>query len=160
MDVQLQSAIIGFAGGVLSTIIITAVTMYMRYLTDKSLESDEIRKRRVEIVYNLLGSRYVLTEGYSAAAGEVQVFNTAMSAFSVYFTNDSDVRRAHDRFMTDKSDQNLALMLLAAAKVAQLDILDSQMTRTLTVPAKHVSLVMDANFAQSAKTLSTSSSGA
>jgi hypothetical protein len=143
MDSQLVSALLGFVGGVLSSAITTFTILYTRRSADKALETDEIRKRRVEIIYNLLGSRYVLTDKYQAASSEVQVFNTAMAAFSVYFTSDRAVAEAYDRFLNSKTDDNLTAMLSIAAKIAKLDLLDTHLRRVMTVPASNFSVIIN-----------------
>ena len=159
MDVQLQSAIIGFVGGVLSTIITTVTVIYTRHLTDKSLESDEIRKRRVEIIYDLLGSRYVLSDNYHAASSEVQVFNTAMAAYSVYFTNDRAAAEAYDGFINSKTDDNLMAMLKTAAKLAKLELLDTHLKRVMTVPARRFHIAMEQTDSSSKSNATTGRAG-
>ncbi len=135
MDAQIIAALLGFAGGVLSTAIGTATALYVKSAADKALESDEIRRRRVDIIYRLLGARYVLVENYQPSSSEVQAFNTAMAAFSVYFADDKVVTAAYDKFLNKKNDENLAEMLRAAAKIAKLELLDTHLKRVMTVPA-------------------------
>jgi hypothetical protein len=143
MDAQLLSGLLGFVGGVLSSAITTSTILYTRRSEDKALETDEIRKRRVEIIYNLLGSRYVLMDKYQASSSEVQVFNTAMAAFSVYFANDGAAAAAYDRFLNSKTDENLTAMLSIAAKIAKLDLLDTQLKRVMTIPASNFSVTIN-----------------
>lgn len=127
------SIVLAFVGGVISTLITTLATLYTHKASDRALERDEIRKRRVEIIYQLLGSRYILANNYDPSAEEVRVFNTAMALFSVFFDKDRDVAIAYDRFVSSKTDDNLLSMLSKAAKAADLDLLDSRLKNVVTV---------------------------
>jgi hypothetical protein len=135
MDPQILGGLLAFFGGVVATLITTGATLYAHRSSDRALERDEIRKRKVEIIYQLLGSRYILVENYRASSEEVRIFNTAMALFSVYFEKDREASVAYDRFITSKSDDNLTHMLSMAAKAAKLDLLDSRLKRVVTVNA-------------------------
>lgn len=102
---------------------------------DKNLEKDEQRKKRVDIVLQLLGARYVLCSDYRPSSEEVRIFNTAISLFPIYFADDKDSVAAFDSFMVAKSDENLIKLLRAAGKASGLQLLDSQVQRVLTVNA-------------------------
>lgn len=123
-----------------------AVTVLVAFLTtyvtqrnyrqqDKNLERDELRRRKVEIIYRLLGSRYVLVESYQASSTEVQVFNTAIAQFPVFFGEEMKVIEAYDNFRSDKSDANLIKLLQLAASVVKLELPDSSLANVLTVNA-------------------------
>ena len=127
----LISTLVGVIIGALSA----TVPLYVYRQTDKRLEADEIRKRKVGIVLQLLGSRYVLNPEYAASSEEAMVFNTAMALFTVYFSNDRDVMKAYDSFLHSKTDANLVSLLRIAAKSADLDPLDSTLSRVVTVKA-------------------------
>jgi hypothetical protein len=102
MDPQIAAAILGLLGGVVGGAIAAWAAFRLQRKASQNLEKDEVRKRRVEIIYNLLGSRYVLNDSYDASSEEVQVFNTAMALFSVYFANDREVSEAYDKFLNSK----------------------------------------------------------
>lgn len=125
--------LLAFFGGVLSTLATTWATLYTHRSSDRALERDEIRRRRVEIIYQLLGARYVLVDNYRPSTEEVRVFSTAMALFSVYFDKDRDVAIAYDGFLASKTDDNLVAMLSVAAKAAHLDLLDSRLKQVMTV---------------------------
>jgi hypothetical protein len=55
MDQQLTSALIGFGGAVLGSIITVSAMNFLQRRASRSIELDEIRKRKVEIIYQLLG---------------------------------------------------------------------------------------------------------
>jgi hypothetical protein len=135
MDPQIIGGLLGFFGGILSSVITTWAIFHARRSADRALEKDEIRKRKVEIIYQLLGSRYILSEAYNPSAGEVMVFNTAMALFSVYFAKDQGVATAYDRMMTNKTTENLLQMLSVAARTADLELLDSTLGRVMSVKA-------------------------
>lgn len=106
-----------------------------RKTSDQNLEKDEIRRRKVEIIYALLGSRYVLSDAYQPSANEVKVFNTSMALFTVFFAHNPEVVRAYDTFQTIKTDENLVRLLHTAAKSQGLELLDSSIKTVLTVKA-------------------------
>jgi hypothetical protein len=154
MTADAWSTILGFLGGLIGGGISAWTAFRIQKATNAALEKDEIRKKRVEIIYKLLGSRYVLTGSYNPSSNEVQEFNTAMSLFSVYF-NEPETRSKLDKFMTVKSDESLFEMLKAAAKTADLDLLDSTVSRTVTVSARILPLqavVQDDRSTSSSKT--------
>jgi len=107
-----------------------------RKAADLNLEKDEIRRRKVEIIYSLLGSRYVLSSHYFPSSSEVKAFNTSMALFTVFFASHPEVVRAYDTFLTAKSDENLTRMLKVAASSLGLDLLDSTVSRVVTVNAR------------------------
>ncbi|HYD15333.1 MAG TPA: hypothetical protein VEA77_02930 [Hyphomicrobium sp.] len=121
----------GIGGAILGAV----ATLFAYWWQSRSLESDEIRRRKVEIIFRLLSSRYVLSTGYLASSAEVQVFNTALAGYSAYFAKDKDAVAAFDQFVCDKSDANLWRMLQVAAKSAGLDLLTSNIQKVVTVPA-------------------------
>ena len=118
MNAEFLNAIFGLLGGVIGGGITAWATFRIQKQSNAGLEKDEVRRKKVEIIYNLLGARYVLTEQYNASSAEVQVFNTAIALFSVYF-HEEDIKKKYDKFITHKSDENLIEMLKAAAKVAR-----------------------------------------
>jgi hypothetical protein len=120
----------GFLGAVIGSL----TTLLGIWLQSRSLEVDEIRRRKVDIIFRLLSSRYVLSTNYPASSAEVQVFNTALAGYSAYFAKDKDAVAAFDQFVSDKSDANLWRMLQVAAKAADLDLLTSNVRQVVTVP--------------------------
>lgn len=133
IDSQLLAALLGLLGGVFGGVPTVWAMLRIERKADATLEIDEVRKLKVGIIYDLLGSRYVLNSEYAASSNEVQVFNTAMALFSVYFANDREVAKAYDRFLNDRSNQNLFDMLKLAARHADLDLLDTQIAKVMSV---------------------------
>jgi hypothetical protein len=142
MEQQIVSALSGVLGGAIGGLITIWAMFRIQRSTNVSLEYDEIRKKRVEIIYQLLGSRYVLMEGYPATESDVKSFNTAMSLFSIYFAKDPEVMSAYDRLLNSKSDDNIVQMLKVAAKTASLELLDTHIKRVMTVAPKNASLLI------------------
>lgn len=137
MDPQIAIAVIGLIGVIVGSVLTGGAALYIQRSSNKALEVDELRKRRVAIIYDLFGSRYVLNADYKASSSEVQVFNTSMALVSVYFSNDADVIAAYDKLMNTKNDDNLLNMLrIAAKKHAGLDSLDTHLKRVMTVNAE------------------------
>ncbi len=132
MSTELISAIIAFVTSAGTALL----AVYLHRRNDRNLEHDEVRKRKVEIVYQLLGSRYVLQESYPVSPEDAKVFNTAMCLCPAYFSADAEVTKAFDRFLGSKSDDNQIALLRVAAKSAGLDPLDSTLKRVLTVSPK------------------------
>ena len=114
------------------------LTWYIYKSKDRKLEHDEVRKRKVEIVYQLLGARYVASDGYPASSDEVKSFNTALALLPIYFSDSPNVLKIYDRFVASKSDDNLASMLQIAADEAGFSITDSIVRRVVTVMPKTV----------------------
>lgn len=121
------------------TILVAFLTTYVTQRNyrqqDRNLERDELRRRKVEIIYRLLGSRYVLVESYQASSVEVQAFNTAIAQFPVFFGDEMKVIEAYEKFRSDKTDANLIRLLQLAASVAKLELPDSSLANVLTVNA-------------------------
>jgi hypothetical protein len=137
MSPELMGAISGLAGGLLSGAIAGYATLYVQRVQNAGLERDEIRKRKVDIIFKLLGSRYVLMDNYSPSSEEVMQFNTAMSLFTIYFADSKEIMHRYDAFMQDKSNNDkLVELLRVAAKSADLDLMDSSIRRVLAVPAR------------------------
>jgi hypothetical protein len=151
MNSEYLSAILGLLGGLAGGLISAWATLQVQKKSNADLEKDEIRRKKVQIIYNLLGSRYVISDTYNAGPTEVQVFNTAMALFSVYFQDD-DVRKKFDKFITNKTDENLIEMLKAAAKTADLDLLDSTISKIVTVKPSVLPLEIVTQYLGSAKT--------
>lgn len=126
---QIVSILISVVSGAFAGL----VTVYLARQADRRLELDEVRRRKIGIIYDLLGARYVLQEDYPASSDEVQIFNTAMALFPVFYHSDRDVMTAFDRFRESKSDDNLIALLRAAAKVVNLDPFDSSLRRVVSV---------------------------
>ena len=119
---------LGFLGGLLGGLFAAVATVWVYARQNRLLEEDEIRKRKVDIIFRLVGSRYVLDKDYPGSPEEVKHFNTSMSQLSVYFSKDKAVMDAFDSFMINpNSDEKLMELLVAAAASAQLDIRPSQM---------------------------------
>jgi hypothetical protein len=142
MDQQLVNALIGFGGAILGSAITVGAMIVLQRKANRSIELDEIRKRKVEIIYQLLGSRYVLSENYQATETDVKAFNTAMALFSIYFAKHPKVMTAYDKVLNSKSDDNIVEMLRAAAETANLELLDTHIKRVMTVSPKTIALTM------------------
>ena len=151
MDPQILGALIGVGGALfgatLGSIITVGAMIYLKRSTHAELEGDEIRKRRVQTIYELLSTRYVMSDSYRPSSNEVQVFNTALAAFSVYFANDRSAAEAYDRFVNSKTDDNLMSMLNAAAKIANLELLDTHLKRVVAIPAQQFQVMLDPKIA-------------
>jgi hypothetical protein len=126
---QTATILISIVGGAFAG----AMTVYLSRQANKRLEQDEVRKRKIGIIYDLLGSRYVLQADYPASPDEVRIFNTAISLFPVFYHLDREVMTAFDRFHDSKTDDNLIALLRAAAKVVNLEPFDSSLRRVVTV---------------------------
>ena len=101
---------------------------------DRNLERDELRRRKVEIVHSLLGSRYVLSEDYEASSEEVKAFNTAIALLPVYFSKDREVIGAYERFFTrGRGDSELIDLLASAIKASDINVSASNLTRVYYV---------------------------
>jgi hypothetical protein len=132
-------------------VISAGTTIWLAKKSNADLENDEVRRRKVEIIYSLLGSRYVLSSNYPASSDEVKVFNTSMSLFGVFFSSDRAVSRAYDAFKTTKSDENLLRMLQSAGQSLGIDLLDSMIKDVLTVvprPLPTVVLPLELKYSQ------------
>jgi hypothetical protein len=145
MSAEVVGGIFGLVGGLLGGCIAAWAAIYINRRQNAGLESDEIRRRKIDIIFQLLGSRYVLVKEYKAGSSEVQVFNTAMALFSIYFS-ETDVRAAYDKFLTHKTDENLIDMLKVAAQRTGLDLLDSNVQRVMTVQPQIFPLVLPATY--------------
>lgn len=145
MSPELAGGLLGAVGGLFSGALAAFATIYVYRRQSASLERDEIRKRKVEVIFRLLGSRYVLSEKYNASPQDVQAFNTAMALFTVYFSDNKEIMRRYDSFMQDKtSNDKLVELLIEAAKSADLDLMDSNIRRVLTVNASMPNIVIQA----------------
>ena len=143
MSPELLGGLLGLAGGVLSGALAAYAAIYVYRSQNAGLEKDEIRKRKVEIIFKLLGSRYVLSANYNASAEDVQVFNTAIALFTIYFSDNKEIMRRYDAFLQDQSNTDkLVELLREAAKSANLDLVDSSIRRVLTVPSRTSPIVL------------------
>jgi hypothetical protein len=143
MSSEFTSGLLGFLGGLFSGALAAYATIYVYRSQNAALEKDEIRKRKVEVIFKLLGSRYVLATSYNASPIDVHVFNTAMSLFTVYFSDNKEIMRRYDSFMQDKSnDDKLVELLREAAKSADLDLVDSSIRSVLTVQSRLPGIVI------------------
>jgi hypothetical protein len=106
MSPELIGGLLGLIGGLLSGGLAAWASLHVQRQQSAGLENDEVRRRKIEIIFQLLGSRYVLTNNYLASSREVQVFNTAMALFSIYFS-EHEVRAAYDKFRTYNTDEIL-----------------------------------------------------
>ncbi|HWL30518.1 MAG TPA: hypothetical protein VNQ50_00140 [Xanthobacteraceae bacterium] len=137
MNPEHLGAILGFIGGIFSGGLTAFTTIYIYRKQNKNLEIDQIRKGKVEIIYQLLGSRYVLAEHYGASAIDVHAFNTAMALFTVYFSGNKEIMRRYDAFRIDsKNTEKLIELLKEAAKEVGLDLFDSHIKQILTVNSR------------------------
>jgi hypothetical protein len=137
MGPEFIGGLLGFVGGIISGVIAAYATIHVDRFRNANLENDELRKRKVEIIYRLLGSRYVLSEGYEASSDEVRVFNTALALFTVYFADNKEIMRRYDAYLASPKDTDKLIELLReAGKSAGLDLFDSNIKRVLTVRAK------------------------
>ena len=132
MDSQILLAIMGFLGAIIGGSLVLVAGRQQRRHDDRNLEQDEIRRRKMEIIYQLLGSRYVLQKNYPASSSEAQAFNTAIGGFSVYF-REPNVVEAYDRFLTSKTDDNLLKLLERAAGTAGLQLMPSNLHRVISI---------------------------
>ncbi|MGE0751350.1 MAG: hypothetical protein AB7K64_12285 [Variibacter sp.] len=143
MTPELTGGLLGLIGGLISGALAALAAVYIHRSQNAALEKDEIRKRKVEVIFKLLGSRYVLSESYSASAQDVHSFNTAIALFTVYFSDNKEIMRRYDAFMQDKSNTDkLVELLREAAKEADLDLLDSSVRRVLTVKTQAPTFVI------------------
>ena len=143
MDSQLLSALLGMLGGIISGAIAAYAVIRVYRVQNANLEGDELRRKKVEIIYQLIGSRYVLSENYFATAQDVLVFNTAMALFTTYFSDNKEIMRRYDAFRSDpKNTDKLVELLREAGKSAGLDLLDSTIKDVLTVQPRGIPLRM------------------
>ncbi len=111
-----------------------ANTYYHNRSVDKGLESSELRKKKIETVYKLLGSRYVLRTDYPASSEEVSVFNTALALFPIYFSDQPDALRAYDKFLSQSNIENFVELMEIAGKSVNVKSPNSVMTNVFTHP--------------------------
>jgi len=138
MDQALTPALFGFLGGVLGGVLGGWATIYVHWKSSKSLESDELRRKRIDIVYQLLGARYAFSKDHEATEQDAHDINTALSLFSVFFSDDKEIMQLYDRLKYEKSDGNLVALLQAAARKVGLVLLDSQIQRVMSIPPRYV----------------------
>ena len=119
----------GAVGGV------AAIAAYMHgYL---NTERTERRKQKIDLVQELMASRYVLDETYSASDVDVRDFNRAMARILYVFSDNPPVIAAFDRLISDKTTDNLIAILeqaLSAAGLKQYAVSRTHLTKVLTIP--------------------------
>lgn len=135
---MIVNLITGLGGALIGSLTV----VYVQRKASSELEKDELRKKKIDIIHRLIGSRYVLSENYTPAPEEVLHFNTAMAHLGVYFAGERTVRTAYDRFREFKTNENLVSLLSAAAKSVEFDLLDSTLNNVLTVSARSHSFTL------------------
>lgn len=128
---MVASLLSGALGGV------AAIGAYLHgYL---NTERTERRKQKIDLVQELMASRYVLDATYAASEVDVRDFNRAMARIPYVFSDNPEVISAFDKLITLKSTENLLALLehaLSAAGLKQYTVSRSHLGRVLTVPFK------------------------
>jgi hypothetical protein len=100
-------------------------------------EHTERRKQKIDLVQELMASRYALDATYSASDVDVRDFNRAMGRIPYVFSDNLAVIAAFDKLMSDKTTDNLMALLeqaLSAAGLKQYAVSRSHLSKVLTIP--------------------------
>ena len=101
------------------------------------IESIERRKQKAALVDDLLGNRYILTNGYDYDGDEAREFNRSIARVPYLFFDDGDVMRVYDEFANDTHDTDKLISLLRAT-IKSLGLSDrlltSHLKRSATIP--------------------------
>lgn len=101
-----------------------------------NIERIERRKQKIDLLQELMASRYVLVEAYSASDVDVRDFNRAMARIPYVFSDSKTVIAAFDNFLSDKTTDKLITILeaiLASTGMKQYAVSRSHLTKTMSV---------------------------
>ncbi|MCA6103607.1 MULTISPECIES: hypothetical protein [Bradyrhizobium] len=102
-----------------------------------NIERVERRKQKIALVQEVMAARYVLVDGYIASDSDVRDVNRALSLIPYVFSDNPNVTAAYDRFVVNKSDDNLLDVLdqiAIAAGVKKFAISRQNLGRVVSVP--------------------------
>ncbi|MEH2563464.1 hypothetical protein [Bradyrhizobium sp. AZCC 2289] len=102
-------------------------------------ERVERRKQKIDLVQELMASRYALDPAYAASDVDVRDINRAMARIPYVFSDNPSVIAALDRLISDKTTDNLMAVLeqaLSAAGLKQYAVSRSHLARVLTIPRR------------------------
>jgi hypothetical protein len=101
-----------------------------------NIERIERRKQKIDLLQELMASRYVLVEEYSRSDVDVRDFNRAMARIPYVFADSKTVIAAFDNFFSDKTTDKLITILeaiLASTGMKQYAVSRSHLTKTMSV---------------------------
>jgi hypothetical protein len=106
-----------------------------------NLEKIERRKQKVTLAYELMASRYVLSDANGARpSSEARDFHRAINLIPLVFAEHDTVKRLFDKFLTDKSNENLFALIEEVFRASGLKdkyaISRTHLSKTFTIPTK------------------------